>query len=146
MEKLETVGLEDDTLIFFTSDNGMNMGHHGIYGKGNGTFPLNMFDTSVKVPAIISHPGPIPAGKVCETMVSHYDFMPTLLKYLDMENPEADNLPGKSFASLLKGEEMKDENDIIIFDEYGPARMIRTQEWKYVHCYPYGSHELYNLR
>ncbi|MEM7034304.1 MAG: sulfatase-like hydrolase/transferase, partial [Chloroflexota bacterium] len=46
---LEKHNLRENTLICFTSDNGMNMGHHGIYGKGNGTNPQNMFDTSVKV-------------------------------------------------------------------------------------------------
>ena len=33
-----------------------------------------------------------------------------------------------------------------MFDEYGPARMIRTKEWKYIHRYPYGPHELYDLK
>ena len=55
---LEAHGLREDTLIIFSGDNGMNMGHHGIYGKGNGTFPMNMFDTSVKVPVLISRPAP----------------------------------------------------------------------------------------
>ena len=41
----------------------MNMGHHGVYGKGNGTFPLNMYDTSVKVPALVSLPGVCPQGR-----------------------------------------------------------------------------------
>ena len=35
--------------------------------------------------------------------------------------------------------------EIIIADEYGPVRMLRTREWKYVHRYPYGPHELYDL-
>ena len=46
----------------FNSDNGMNMGHHGIWGKGNGTYPPNMFDTSVKVPMLVSRPGPCSPG------------------------------------------------------------------------------------
>ena len=52
IDKLEELGKLEDTLIIFTSDNGMNMGHHGIFGKGNGTSPLNMFETSVKIPMI----------------------------------------------------------------------------------------------
>ncbi len=142
---LEAQGLRENTLVFFTSDNGMNMGHHGIYGKGNGTFPQNMYDTSVKVPAIISRPGHIAQGELCGSLLSHYDFMPTLLDYLGLENPEASNLPGHSFASLLRGQGLEGHQSVVVYDEYGPVRMIRTANWKYVHRYPYGPHELHNL-
>jgi len=142
---LEEKGLRENTLIFFTSDNGMNMGHHGVYGKGNGTFPQNMYDTSVKVPAILSRPGRAPEGKVEEALLSHLDFMPTLLDYLGMENPEAGDLPGRSFAPLLRGDTIAGREAVVIHDEYGPVRMARTREWKYVHRYPYGPHELYDL-
>jgi len=145
LDRLEAMGLRENTLVLFTSDNGMNMGHHGIYGKGNGTFPLNMYDTSVKVPALISRPGRAPEGEVCEALLSHYDVMPTLLEYLDMPNPEADRLPGRSFAPLLRGEPLKGRESVVVYDEYGPVRMIRTREWKYVRRYPYGPHELYDL-
>ena len=145
LDRLEAMGVRENTIVFFTSDNGMNMGHHGIYGKGNGTFPQNMYDTSVKVPGLISRPGHIPEGHVSQAMVSHYDFMPTLLDYLGMENLEAAHLPGKSFAHILRGEEGQDRESVIIYDEYGPVRMIRTRDWKYVHRYPYGPHELYHL-
>ncbi len=145
LDKLEAEGLREDTLIFFTSDNGMNMGHHGIFGKGNGTYPQNMYDSSVKVPALISHPGNIPEGVVEEGLCSHYDFMPTILEYAGLENPEADKLPGKSFAPLLRGESMESRENVVVHDEYGPVRMIRNKEWKYVHRYPYGPHELYHL-
>lgn len=145
LDRLEAQGLRENTLVFFTGDNGMNMGHHGIYGKGNGTFPLNMYDTSVKVPAIISRPGYVPAGCVSHALLSHYDFLPTLLEYLGMENPEAGRLPGRSFAPLLRGEDAPGRDDVVIFDEYGPVRMIRDRDWKYIHRYPYGPHELYHL-
>jgi len=145
LDKLEAMGVRENTLIFFTSDNGMNMGHHGIWGKGNGTFPQNMYDTSVKVPTIVSRPGDIPEGVVCAHLLSHYDLMPTLLDYLGLEHPEAQKLPGKSFAPLLRGEEVEGRENVVVFDEYGPVRMIRSKEWKYVHRYPYGPHELYDL-
>jgi arylsulfatase A-like enzyme len=145
LEKLEAAGLRENTLVLFTSDNGMNMGHHGIYGKGNGTFPQNMFDTSVKVPMIISRPGHVPEGELRGELLSHYDVMPTLLDYLGMKNTDADTLPGKSFADLLEGKKSEVREDVVVFDEYGPVRMIRTKEWKYIHrCY-YGPHELYNM-
>ena len=56
LKALEDKGLRENTLVIFSSDNGMNMGHHGIWGKGNGTFPQNMYDESVKVPFIVSCP------------------------------------------------------------------------------------------
>lgn len=144
--KLEKMGVRDNTLIIFMSDNGMNMGHHGIWGKGNGTFPLNMFDTSVKVPAIFSHPGVIPAGTTNGELVSQYDVFPTLLDYAGVNNPYEDGLPGHSFLPLLQGQEQACRDNVVIFDEYGPVRMIRNKDWKYVHRYPYGPHELYDLK
>lgn len=146
LDRLAAEGLEQDTLVFFTSDNGMNMGHHGVYGKGNGTFPMNMFDTSVKIPAIISHPGRIPEGIVDHGLHSHYDLMPTLLDYVGLPAPVGERLPGKSFAPLLRGEQTSaNQEHVVVADEYGPVRMIRDREWKYVHRYPYGPHELYHL-
>ncbi len=145
LDKLEAMGCMDNTLIIFTSDNGMNMGHHGIWGKGNGTFPQNMYDTSVKVPMLMARPGHVPAGITAPHMLSHYDLFPTLLDYLELDIPDADTLPGQSFAPLLRGEEAAERENVVVFDEYGPVRMIRTRTWKYVHRYPYGPHELYDL-
>jgi choline-sulfatase len=146
LDWLEENDLRENTLVVFTGDNGMNMGHHGVFGKGNATFPLNMLEESVKVPFIISHPGIIQQGKINRQLVSQYDFMPTLLDYLNIENPESSKLPGRSFAGLLKGENTETHDHLVVFDEYGPVRMVRTEDWKYVHRYPYGPNELYNLR
>lgn len=90
-------------------------------------------------------PGTVPADVVHSGMWSHYDWMPTILDFLGIENPSADALPGSSFAHVLRGENDLGRERVVIFDEYGPVRMIRTREWKYVHRYPDGPHELYNL-
>jgi arylsulfatase A-like enzyme len=146
VKKLDELGIRENTLLIFTSDNGFNCGHHGVWGKGNATLSLNMFDTSVKVPLIINQPGFIEAGKVCDAMVSQYDYLPTLLEYLGIENPlKESSIPGKSFLPLLKGEKMDEHQSLVIYDEYGPVRMVRTKEWKYVHRYETGKHELYDL-
>ncbi|MGG1554717.1 sulfatase-like hydrolase/transferase [Paenibacillus ferrarius] len=146
LDRLEAHGLKERTMVIFMGDNGMNMGHHGVWGKGNATFPLNMYDTSVLVPAIFAYPGVIPPGSVCSELVSQYDFFPTLLDVCGLPNPEASWLPGQSFLKLLQGEAGGGREDVVIYDEYGPVRMIRTEDWKYVHRYPYGPHELYDLR
>jgi arylsulfatase A-like enzyme len=104
-----------------------------------------MYDTSVKVPFIVSCPGLIPQGVISSGLHSQYDFMPTVIDYLGFDNPEAENLPGRSFSASLEGKDDIGQEHVVVFDEYGPVRMIRTHEWKYVHRYPYGPHELYDL-
>lgn len=148
LDWLEAHGLREDTLVIFTGDNGMNMGHHGLYGKGNASFPLNMYDTSVKVPMIMSQPGAVAQGAVNRDLLSHYDLLPTLLARVGLADAVPAGLPGRSFARLLGVDAPAPApNDLVvsIYDEYGPVRMIRTHDWKYVHRYPYGPHELYHL-
>lgn len=140
--------VEDKTLLVFTSDNGFNLGHHGIWGKGNATFPQNMYDSSVKVPLIVTMPGRVAAGAVSAEMLSGYDIMPTLLELVGVPGDEtSDHLPGKSFSSVLLGGDaaVPGDREVIVYDEFGPTRMIRTTDWKYVHRYPYGPHELFDL-
>lgn len=136
LDWLEARRLRENTLVFFMSDNGMCMGHHGVFGKGNATYPLNMFDESVKVPFIASRPGSLPQGAICSELVSQYDFMPTLLDYLRVAGGEAGTLPGRSFAPALRGQPSPGHDHLVVFDEYGPVRMVRTREWKYVRRYP----------
>ena len=146
LDKVEELGIKEDTLIIFTSDNGFSCGHHGFWGKGNGTFPINMYDSSVKVPFIVSHKGCKSENVVCDALVSAYDFMPTLLDYIGIDEYQDISLPGRSFADALRGREFVQDEKIIVLDEYGPNRMIRNREYKYVKRYPYGPDEMYDLK
>jgi len=145
LDELDAQGLTDNTLVVFMSDNGMNCGHHGIWGKGNGTRPQNMYDTSVKVPCIVSQPGRIAAGRVSDALLSGYDVFPTLLDYLGIAHDAGRRKPGRSFTHLLEGKPRDEDLPIVVYDEYGPVRMVRTSDWKYVHRYPDGPHELFDL-
>jgi arylsulfatase A-like enzyme len=146
LDRLEHLGLREETLVVFVSDNGFSCGHHGFWGKGNGTSPRNMYENSIKVPFIVSHPGHVPEARVETAMVSAYDVMPTLLETLGLPIPSVEcNLPGQSFAPLLRGEPVAGHECVVIYDEYGPVRMVRTKEWKYVYRHAHGPHELYNL-
>ena len=146
LETLDELGLAEDTLVVFTSDNGFSCGHHGFWGKGNGTFPLNMYEESVKVPFIARHPGRIPAGVVCDSLVSAYDFMPTLLDYLGLKPLDMAKRPGVSFVPALLGQGFERPGGIVVMDEYGPNRMLRDQRYKYIARYPYGPNALYDLK
>ena len=140
-------GSRESTLVVFMSDNGMNCGHHGIWGKGNGTRPQNMYDTSVKVPCIVAQPGRIPAGRVERRAalrlrrVSHAGRITSALR-----TRRARPKPGRSFRASSKAAPPQADDEVVVYDEYGPVRMVRTRDWKYVHRYPDGPHELFDLR
>lgn len=144
LDALEEKGLAENTIVIFTADNGMSMGHHGVWGKGNGTFPMNMYDSAIQVPFLIRWPQKLEGGTVCEEAVSACDLYPTLLEIAGLEEKSPKGLPGRNFLPLLAGAH-KGREETTIYGEYGPVRMIRTAEWKYVHRYPYGQHELFHL-
>ena len=145
LAKLDALGLCDRTLVVFVSDNGFSCGHHGFWGKGNGTAPRNMYENSIRVPFIVRHPGRVPAGVAQDAMVSAYDFMPTLLDYLGLPIPQDCDIVGHSFLSLLLGEEGQGREQVVLYDEYGETRMVRTATHKYVQRYPDGPNELWDL-
>jgi arylsulfatase A-like enzyme len=145
LDRLDALGIRERTLVVFLSDNGFACGQHGFWGKGNGTNRRNVWDVSIKVPAIMSQPGVVPAGRVETAMVTAYDFMPTLLDFLNLPVQLDGNLPGRSFAETLRGGTPSAHESVVIFDEYGPVRMVRTRDWKYDYRHAYGPHELYHL-
>ena len=147
LEHLKALGISDDTIVIFTSDNGFNMGHHGIFGKGNGTNPTNVYEESITVPFLAKWAKHIPAGQVIEGCHSHLDLFPTILDMAGIDYKLDALQPGHSILPVLEGNQPDDGNaEVVICDEYGATRMLRTPQWKYVHRFPQGPHELYNLR
>jgi len=112
-----------------------------------------MYENSVTVPFVASHPGRIEAGQVTDAMMSGYDLMPTLLEYLGLPRPEEGDdggrsgrpRPGRSYRDVLLGDADEARDRVVVHSEYGNVRMLRTERWKYVHRYPRGPHELYDL-
>ena len=142
---LDDEHIRDTTLVIFTSDNGFNAGHHGIWGKGNGTFPLNLYDTSVKVPLVLNQPGRIAPGVTDHRLVSGYDLRPTVLSALKIEDRMYVG-PGSPFERDAPIETSAAAEHVFVCDEYGSARMVRTSDWKLVHRNGVGPDELYDVR
>ncbi|MDQ4215530.1 sulfatase-like hydrolase/transferase [Microbacterium sp. ASV81] len=148
LDRLGGLGLAQDTIVVFLSDNGFNAGHHGIWGKGNGTFPMNMYDESVMVPFIVAAPGRVAEGLVVDDLLSAYDFPATLLELAGLDGSAFESGPGRSFAARLGSAadgRAPEDRAVVVHSEYGPVRMIRTHGRKYVHRFPYGPHEFYDL-
>ena len=145
MDWVEDHGLEDDTVIIFASDNGMNLGQHGIWGKGNGTYPPNMYDSSVKVPFIIKVPGCEAPGSTCSAMAGQYDIFPTILSLAGCEYELESKQPGRSLMEQINHPTAEYEDRIVVFDEYSKTRMIKKGKLKYIHRYGDGPCEFYDL-
>ncbi len=146
LDYLESQDLMDNTLIIFTADNGMNMGHHGVWGKGNGTFPPNMYDSSVKVPFIVRMPGGENPGVVAQRVAKHCDIFPTMLDVAGISVGLEPEQPGRSLMPFLRGEETDEAGDAFICDEYGFVRMYRTERYKLVRRYLGELDEFYDLQ
>jgi arylsulfatase A-like enzyme len=77
--------------------------------------------------------------------LSGYDVFPTLIDHAGLVESTDRQKPGRSFASVLGGGSLPETEGIVVYDEYGPVRMVRTKDWKYVHRFPDGPHELFDL-
>ena len=143
LDKLDELGLRENTVVIFSADQGFNCGHHGVWGKGNGTIPFNMYEESIRVPLIWRHPGAIEAGTESSAMVSSYDFFPTLLDYLGVHAADDPQRVGRSYAGFLRGGNPDWRNEL--FFEYGYTRAVRTENLKYVERADGWPNELFDL-
>ncbi len=141
--KLEELKLRGDTLVIFTADQGWCAGHHGVWGKGNGTWPFNMYEESLRVPLIWNLPGRIRAGTTPTPLVSSYDFFPTILDYLGVKAPPDPARVGHSYARFLAGENPSWRNHL--YFEYEYVRGTRTENLKYVERTKEWPSELYDV-
>ncbi len=140
-------GLDDNTLIIYTSDHGDMQGEHGLFWKHV------FYEESVRVPLILSWAGRIPPQQRCQQVVSALDVAATMLDA--MEAPSLPNSAGRSFLSQIEGLHEVPAWENVAFSEYctdkfGPPegayhRMIRREEWKYIHYHEHPS-QLFNLR
>ncbi|MBN2293163.1 MAG: sulfatase-like hydrolase/transferase [Pirellulales bacterium] len=146
MDTLKRLGLDKNTLVIFTADQGLACGQSGFWGMGDHTRPLTGFDWTMHVPLIFHHPGRIAAGKRVDLLVSNVDFMPSMLEYLGLswKNRNQVKSPGRSFAKVLTSGQI-DNWDNTVFYEFENVRSIRTNRWKYIERFRQSPNELYDL-
>ena len=94
---LKEQGLEEDTLVLFTSDHGEMLGDHGLLFKG----PFH-YDCLIKAPLIVKWPGVVPQGSRYAAVTEHVDLMPTLLDLAGVAAPGG--VQGVSIAPILRGD------------------------------------------
>lgn len=138
LDALRANGLEEDTLVVFTSDHGDGHGSHHWNQKSI------LYEEEVKVPMIVSLPGVTRAGALDEHLVSMgLDLLPTVCDYAGIALPEG--LTGLSLRELAEGREPATWRDAVYAEtmisvgKKLAARMVRTNQFKYA-VYEWGQY------
>ncbi len=121
---LKKAGLEDNTLIIFTSDHGNMDASHRLASKGM------FYEESVGVPFILKYKGSIPAGQTDRKHLvsTGLDILPTICDYAGIDIPE--HLLGRSLRPVAEGETVDDWRTYVASENHY-TRMIRSQRYKY---------------
>lgn len=161
LTELEQLGLRENTLIVFTSDNGgiRSIATQDPLRAGKGSY----YEGGIRVATTISWPGIIQAGTQNETPIVNLDYFPTFMDILGIEKPEK-LLDGKSLLPLFKGEQFEERPLFWHFPIYlqaynpqeddgrdplfrtRPGACIRYGDWKLHEYYEDGGIELYHLK
>jgi arylsulfatase A-like enzyme len=148
LAKLDELGIADNTLILFTSDNG---GHSVTSNR-----PLRggkgwLYEGGVREPWIVKWPGVTKPGSICDVPVMNTDILPTVLEACGMPARPDLHKDGVSFAPLLRGE-TKPAHEALFwhFPHYGnhgsgPCSSVRVGDWKLIHWIEDDSVELFNI-
>ena len=100
LDRLEALGLAEDTIVVYTSDQGFFLGDHGMFDK------RLMYEESLQMPFLLRYPRLVQAGSTADDIVVNVDFAPTLLDLCGVELPSS--VQGRSFAAVLGGETPQD--------------------------------------
>ncbi|RZS96537.1 arylsulfatase [Cecembia calidifontis] len=155
IKKLEDLGLIDNTIIIFASDNGPHVegGNDPDYFDSNGIFrgyKRDLYEGGIKTPLIVKWPGIIKKGSTSEHISAFWDFLPTFAEIIGQEVPQT--VDGISFLPTLKGESNQRTHEYLYweFHELGGRQAIRKGDWKAVKYgvknNPQAAMELYNLK
>ncbi|GAA3866479.1 sulfatase-like hydrolase/transferase [Tessaracoccus defluvii] len=128
--ELEAQGLLENTVVAWFSDNGFSCGHHGIWGKGNGTYPLNFFDNSVRVPCVVRMPGG--ATGISDELLSAASWHATICELAGVKAPEDGYSVSESFADVLRGRRTSPNEVVAVVSEYGDGRMVTDGQFTLV--------------
>ena len=151
MEALESEGLAENTLVFFTSDNGpwlvfdTHGGSAGLLRGGKGM----TWDGGMREPALAWWPGTIPAATVQPALTSTLDLFSTSLAMAGADLPEDRIIDGKNLLPMLKGESTEEVRDVFFFyrgtriyaARKGPWKAHFMTEWEYASDNEYTEHD-----
>lgn len=143
LKTLEKDGLTENTIVIFTSDNGpwLNFGNHAGSAGGLREGKGCSWEGGQRVPCIMSWPGKIPVGTICNNIASTIDILPTLCNITGADLPKK-KIDGVNILSLLKGDFDANPRDVFFyFYRKNSLENVRKGQWKLVLPHPFRSYE-----
>lgn len=133
LDALRETGLDKNTYVIFTSDNGpwTYLGHHaGSSGPLKG-HKEQTWEGGMRVPCVVWAPGRIPAGTECDQLASTVDLLPTFAALTGSELPENIKIDGVDISGLLADPTQKSpRKEFLYYHKKGPLEGIRQGNWK----------------
>ncbi|QDH81298.1 sulfatase [Echinicola soli] len=171
MEKLESVGLSEQTIVVFFSDNGGLVSRYDkrtllansrqeVYRHGplqyiaSSNLPLRgekgtVYEGGIRVPLLLKWPGKIKPGSVSGALVSSVDLYPTFLEMADVEMPREQVMDGESILPALLSDRYDPDRALYwhypVYHHGVPAGAVRKGDWKLIEDQVSGSVSLYHL-
>lgn len=127
LEALKQAGLEDNTVVIFTSDHGWHLGEHGLWHK------RSLFEESARIPFILATPGMKSAGRRSDSLIELLDVFPTLCDLCGIPTPA--QVQGRSLRPFLENADASLHDAAFTQARRGPnaefwGRSIRTARWR----------------
>lgn len=146
LDTLEELGLDENTIVIYSSDQGFFLGEHGWYDK------RWMLEESYRMPLLMRWPGKIPAGQRSDALVQNIDFAPTFLDLADVTAPKP--MHGKSLKPLMRGKTPGDWRKSLFYFYYEypkwhavqPHYGVSDERYKLIHYYMLDDWELIDLK
>lgn len=130
LDEIKVLGLDENTLIVFTSDNGSRGkdegGSNAPLRGGKGT----TWEGGQRLPCIMRWPGKIPAATECNGMALSMDFLPTFAELAGCDLPDDRIIDGKSITPLMAGEEATTQHDAFFYYFKDDIQAVRSGNWK----------------
>ncbi|HEX4150525.1 MAG TPA: sulfatase-like hydrolase/transferase, partial [Pirellulales bacterium] len=153
--RLKELGLEQNTVVLFTSDNGGLAVEEGSHTPATSNAPLRhgkgfLHEGGIRVPLVVRWPGHVPPGTTCSVPVCGIDFLPTILDICGL--PPASSIDGVDILPLLEARGTIHRDDLFWhiphYTNQGgePGGAVREGDYKLIEFYEDGRRELYNLK
>ncbi|TVR53583.1 MAG: Cerebroside-sulfatase [Spirochaetaceae bacterium] len=130
LAELKDLGIDEDTIVIFTSDNGSRNDFGASNGPLRGTKGTT-WEGGQRVPCIVRRPGTVPAGRTCSEIATAMDFLPTFAQIAGVSPRTERPIDGKDILPLMLAEpEAQSPHEAFFYHHRNRLEAVRTRRWK----------------